>query len=72
MPEVSADTSIQLNWLRESEPGHLEADLGLPLNGDSLPLALMAIHPLQHCEERDANRIYAQLETGLGSVESFE
>ena len=72
MPEVSADTSIQLNWLRESEPGHLEADLGLPLNGDSLPLALMAIHPLQHCEESDANRIHAQLETGLRSVESFE
>lgn len=64
-------TSIHLNWLRETAPGHLEADLGLRVSGDSLPLALMSLHPAQQRQERDENRIYAQLDEGLRSLDSL-
>lgn len=72
MAGVSADVSVRLTWLRESAPGHLEADLGFLARGEELPLALMTLHPAQHCKEADAGRINAQLENGLESIESFE
>ncbi|HLJ17840.1 MAG TPA: hypothetical protein VKV15_25310 [Bryobacteraceae bacterium] len=72
MPDTSTPAAIRLNWLRETAPGHLETDLGLPVEREALPLALMALHPLQHCQEPDANRILAQIEAGLQSIECFE
>jgi hypothetical protein len=35
-------------WLRESAPGRLECDLGLPVERSDVALAALGLHPLQH------------------------
>jgi hypothetical protein len=44
----SANTAqLLFCWLRETAPGHLECDLGLPLERADLPLAMLGLHPSQ-------------------------
>lgn len=39
--------TLRFCWLRESAPGHLEADAGIPLAPSDLLLALLGLHPAQ-------------------------
>ncbi len=43
----AVDPNVRLCWLRESAPGHLECDLGLPIERSDLELALVGLHPDQ-------------------------
>ena len=44
----SANTAqLLFCWIRETAPGHLECDLGTPIERAELPLAILGLHPRQ-------------------------